>query len=99
MDQVLVLNLDRRKDRLARAHTTLLRAGLPGRQFVARDGQTLLPFEVAWHNRLAVRPLSPGLVGNFLSHLSVWQHVVDMGYERVWVLEDDVEFLVEGPDT
>lgn len=33
-----------------------------------------------------------GAIGCFLSHLSAWQAVVEQGYERALILEDDVHF-------
>lgn len=37
--------------------------------------------------------LGRGALGCYLSHLSVWQAAWDLGLQRIWVLEDDDEFV------
>jgi GR25 family glycosyltransferase involved in LPS biosynthesis len=37
--------------------------------------------------------LGRGALGCYLSHLSIWQGAWEMGLQRIWVLEDDVELL------
>ncbi|KPK32770.1 MAG: hypothetical protein AMS24_03220 [Chlamydiae bacterium SM23_39] len=41
--------------------------------------------------------LAPGTIGIFLSHISVLQDAYDSGYERIWVMEDDIE-VVRNPN-
>ena len=38
-------------------------------------------------------PLNPGEIGCFLSHRSLWKHMVERAIPRALILEDDVEFL------
>jgi GR25 family glycosyltransferase involved in LPS biosynthesis len=37
--------------------------------------------------------LAPGSMGCTLSHLSILQDALDLGYETIWVMEDDIEIL------
>lgn len=36
---------------------------------------------------------SPGMIGCYLSHLSILKDAFESNYERIWILEDDVRFL------
>src|ERR1700744_788748 len=37
--------------------------------------------------------LSRGAIGIVMSHLSILQDAYDSGYETIWVMEDDIEFI------
>ena len=39
--------------------------------------------------------MAPGTIGCALSHLSVLQDAWDSGYETIWVMEDDIEVLMD----
>ena len=84
-DQIVVINLPDRKDRRRAIEAELARAGLaPGHPAV-----TLFR---------AIRPETPGgfpsigVRGAFLSHLGVMERMLDQGWARMLVLEDDMAF-------
>lgn len=94
---VFLINLDRSADRLARCAPLLDRLGVSWERVPAIEGK-LLPAE-----RLAAlnphpaphgewfRPLTPGEIGCFLSHLRCWQLIEERGLDCALVLEDDVD--------
>jgi GR25 family glycosyltransferase involved in LPS biosynthesis len=86
-----VLNLDRRTDRLVKISAELKRHGLRATRFPAVDGRALFSDSATLKraNRRALRPLTPGLVGNFHAHVSLWRSVQINGWSVAWILEDD----------
>jgi hypothetical protein len=96
-----VINLDSRPDRFAKSAIELERAGFHGyRRFAAveaREGRELdrgwsdcgSPRFAAWDTRF--REL-PGKQGCFLSHVMLWQEIVENNLAFACVFEDDVVF-------
>ena len=96
IDAVVVINLKKRADRANGVAAALASAGLRAIRFPAVDGTRLSRVEVAMFNRDALRALSPGLVGNMMSHTRVWEGAAKRD-GPTWVLEDDATF-VDGID-
>ncbi|KNC49753.1 glycosyltransferase 25 domain containing 2 [Thecamonas trahens ATCC 50062] len=95
IDSVVVINLKRRSDRLSAVSAALSAAGLRALRFPAVDGKVLSSFEVAMYNAKAIRDLTPGLVGNLMSHSRVWARTASAGLASMLVLEDDATFSAD----
>ncbi|KDR07691.1 hypothetical protein L798_02745, partial [Zootermopsis nevadensis] len=100
-DNIYMINLLRRPERRKRMlhcfkelgiHATILNAvdGLLLNESSLREWDIhMLPeYTDPYHKR----PLTMGEIGCFLSHYNVWRQVVERGYNRVMVLEDDIRF-------
>ena len=89
-----LINLDRRPDRLAAVSQTLRQIGVPFKRVPAIDGLTLVVRQYIrgfllhlygkHHEHL------PGSLGCFLSHRSVWEHIIANKIAAAMVLEDDI---------
>ncbi|HSW72093.1 MAG TPA: glycosyltransferase family 25 protein [Chlamydiales bacterium] len=69
-----------------------------GSYYLEIDGKEYMHTELIQENGTAyfMRGLSKGAIGIILSHLSILQDALDLGYETIWVMEDDVE-VVKNP--
>lgn len=96
---VLLINLDGSVERLRKATQQLEAAGVSFQRLPAVDGRLLPESErnrlAPWDRRAFFKPLSPGEIGCYLSHLAALERIVTEGWPRALVLEDD--FLL-GPD-
>ena len=99
-DAVFVLNLDRSPDRLAAVDAELRRHGIRYERLPAVDGKLL--------DTAQIRKVAPGfcsafctagMLGCFLSHLNFGRTVVERGYDRAIILEDDVRIVDGYEDT
>ncbi|WP_374594395.1 glycosyltransferase family 25 protein [Aquabacterium sp.] len=94
---VLLINLDRSPDRLARCVPILERLGLPWERVPAVEGKALGPAVLAGLNPQPAphgewfRPLTPGEIGCFLSHLRCWQLIESRQLPYALILEDDFD--------
>ncbi len=90
---VLVINLAGSTVRWQKASTELSKYGLAFERHEATDGRVLTNDELArlapWDPAAFFKPLSPGEVGCFMSHVSVAERIVKEGWPRTLVLEDD----------
>jgi glycosyl transferase, family 25 len=85
VDKVYVINLPKRVDRKAQILGELSRLG-----FSRYDPKVLFP-----HAPIVGEPggfPSPGVRGNFMSHLSILKDAAGAGYDVILVLEDDAIF-------
>ncbi len=94
--KVIVLTLERAKDRQQRIKALLDEASIPFGFFWGVDGQQgQNPVEILYDEKLRVRvkgaPLSRGQLGCYASHYNIWQMCVK-GNHRLVVLEDDATF-------
>lgn len=85
-DEVYLINLERRKDRLTRATKKLNEAGISFKRMKAYDGQLLKEFV---DETILVRR-TPGYLGCLLSHLEVIKTAYNEGHEKILILEDDI---------
>lgn len=100
-DQVYVLTLERAHDRQETIRQAL--GGLHYRFFFSADKQTLdIPALLAsgQYDEMAARrhhrysqPMQPGQLGCALGHRMIYEDILLQGYQRVLILEDDVEPL------
>ncbi|KRZ16371.1 Procollagen galactosyltransferase 1, partial [Trichinella zimbabwensis] len=100
-DELYLINLLRRPDRRLRMLACFAVLGLQVRLVEAVDGRLLEPDDL---NAIGVkqmpdyrdpyhkRPMTLGEVGCFLSHYNVWRDMLDRGYQRVVIFEDDLRF-------
>lgn len=94
IDAAFVINLDRSTDRMAVMAQQCEALGVPYQRFPAVDGAKVSPHDL---ERLAT-PMcrtfcTPSMIGCALSHMNLWRLVVDRGYERVLVIEDDARLV------
>lgn len=90
---ILVINLRGSTERWAKASAELKAAGLSFERLEAVDGRLLPQTELnqiaPWDRSAFFKPLSPGEVGCYLSHLAAAERIVAEGWARALVLEDD----------
>lgn len=87
LDKVYLINLNRRPDRLEAAMEQVSTVGLEGvERFEATDG-TVNGFPVGENF------LTPGMVGCYHSHRRILEDAYQQGYEKILVLEDDLQFV------
>ena len=81
-DKIFCINLDRRPDRWEASLREFEKHRLTVERFPAVDGRAL---------KIKTR-LLPGEVGVVLSHKELLQHAKAQGYQKILILEDDIEF-------
>ena len=90
---ILVINLAGSTARWAKVSEELRGYGLAFERHEASDGRILPKDELArlapWEPAAFFKPLSPGEIGCFLSHVSAAERIVREGWPRALVLEDD----------
>lgn len=72
-------------------------------RFDAIDGQNLtakdlssIHFLFGFEDPYFKRPMKMGEIGCFLSHFKLWNDIIQQGYQRAIILEDDVRFAANG---
>ena len=90
---ILVINLAGSTARWQKVSAELRAYGLAFERHEAADGRILPKDELArlapWEPDTFFKPLSPGEIGCFLSHVSAAERIVREGWPRALVLEDD----------
>lgn len=87
-----VINLDAEPERWQGVHAELRAAGIvPQREAAVCGAAETSGYSPALNRRQYHRPLAPGEVGCYASHLAVWQRLVRSGDAMAAVFEDDVE--------
>ncbi len=90
---ILLINLAESKNRLEHSQKELARFGLSFVRLEAVDGRKMSAPEMrqfsAWDRTAFFKPLSPGEVGCYLSHLNAAKRIVSEGWPWTLVLEDD----------
>ena len=103
IDEIFVINLERRKDRLMefidriRNHTTLSLKDIT--LFKAIDGKKLYPTkDIKYLFRNCDHNYQPGIIGCCLSHYDIWRNISGSNYiDKALVLEDDA-MIFDGID-
>ncbi|MGL5037575.1 MAG: glycosyltransferase family 25 protein [Aeromonas sp.] len=95
MIPIFVISLTRSQDRRASIQKQMDQFGLKFTFWDACDGRTLgnltkEKVDVELAQQLCGHPLSAGEVGCALSHISLYEMIVEQGIERAMILEDDV---------
>lgn len=92
---ILLINLDTSTDRLSTSLNKLKQAGIIAERISAVDGRLFTDDErsrlTVWDKSAFFKPLSGGEIGCFLSHLAAAERIVNEGWPRAVVLEDDFE--------
>ena len=94
--EIIVINLDKSRVRLARMQTQFHTAGLDFVRLPSIHGPSLDPRELNRHysaklNRRTFHlPMTAGEIGCYLSHRRAWQRVLDHDLDYAVILEDDV---------
>jgi len=101
LDEIYMINLDRRKDRRDRMDFNFQMLGVKARPHPAVDGKdltddyleeqgiTMLPgFSEPYHGR----PLKLGEIGCFMSHYTLWKDIVEQNHDIALIFEDDIRF-------
>ncbi|VDD77357.1 unnamed protein product [Mesocestoides corti] len=101
-DQIYLINLERRPDRLEKMTYALREQGIEAKLIRATDGKELNPESIKQWNITQLsgyadpyhkRALKYGEIGCFLSHYRIWQDMLTDDYERILILEDDLRFV------
>ena len=88
-----LINLERSQDRLQWSNAQLEKHSLNDVQlWRGVDGAKEDVYEIAEKIGLTGRKLPKGKMGCFLSHYMLWQHCYEKGYDKVWIMEDDMFF-------
>ena len=98
-DKIFVITLQRSANRQAHINTVL--HGLNYEFFLGTDKKDLSLQEVKdkniYNEALAVKhhryskPMNPGQIGCALSHKNIYEEIINKGYKKTLILEDDVE--------
>jgi len=95
IDCIYVINLAERPDKWQRVEALLKERGLQGTRIDAVNGSKLSESEKKHLTGPYKSKMKPGAFGCLLSHISVYKDAYERGFEKIWILEDDVEFLEE----
>ncbi len=91
---VYVVNLDRSRDRMKKVTRQCQLAGLDLVRFPAVDGSRLTRSERSLGTTVGCnKRCTNGIVGCGMSHMALWQLIVDNDMEDTFVAEDDVVFV------
>ncbi|XP_045597644.1 glycosyltransferase 25 family member [Procambarus clarkii] len=100
-DKIYLISLTRRQERRERMSRCFDELGLDVKLFDAVDGKKL---NESYLRQLGVKQMSIykdpwsqrdmtfGEIGCFLSHYFIWEDIVNNGYEKVLLFEDDIRF-------
>eukprot|EP00092_Neocalanus_flemingeri_P098726 GFUD01125898.1.p1 GENE.GFUD01125898.1~~GFUD01125898.1.p1 ORF type:complete len:476 (+),score=131.74 GFUD01125898.1:82-1428(+) len=101
VDEVYLINLERRDDRFSRMKYNFemlgvdytLTPAVDGRKidqnYLIKNNIKMLPeFSEPYHGR----PLTFGEIGCFMSHYKIWEDIIASEHETVLVFEDDIRF-------
>ncbi|XP_076622754.1 glycosyltransferase 25 family member [Colletes latitarsis] len=101
VDNIYMINLLRRPERRDRMYRLFKELGIRAETIDAIDGSSLnqsvlntvgIEMMSEYADPYHDRPMTMGEVGCFLSHYTIWNKVLENGFEKVIVLEDDVRF-------
>lgn len=100
-DQVYMINLERRPDRRERMVNAFDILGIDAKLVPAVDGKNLTPAYLdsipikqlpGFADPYSGRAMTMGEIGCFLSHYYIWEEMIQKGYQRVLLFEDDIRF-------
>lgn len=93
IDCIFVINLDKRPERWNRIEKLCQEQKLYVNRFSAVDGWQLTDECIKELKGPYQRPLRKGMIGCLLSHVSILKEAYLRGYNIIWILEDDIEFV------
>lgn len=88
LDKVFCINLARRPERKYEAQVEIDKLGISVEWYDAIDSSLM--------SLTSSNNLKPGMVGCYLSHYFILQHCLMNGYERILILEDDIQLITGG---
>lgn len=97
VDCIYVINLDKHQGRWSRIQEQLSKHGLNAIRVSAVNGWDFNKQELKnlYHGLLTSSyqkfSIAPGILGCFLSHMSILKDALEKKYQVIWVLEDDCE--------
>lgn len=101
LDEIYYINLLRRPDRRMKTEYFLNQLGVSAQHVVAVDGKELDMRKIeemgitqlkGYADPYHKRSLKFGEIGCFLSHYYLWREMIERGFQRILILEDDVRF-------
>ena len=98
--KVLVINLEKSKDRLARITQNLTSLNIPFEKFNAIYGKKLDSNIINKVTNFVGRTLlcNHGIIGCALSHIEIWKIFRDSNDDFILISEDDIEYTLEFPN-
>lgn len=93
VDCIYLINLDERPEKLGRVKPFIESYNLSINRVSGINGWKLTPEARAEMAGTYENGLPPGHIGCILSHVSILQDAYARGFDIIWVLEDDAEFL------
>jgi GR25 family glycosyltransferase involved in LPS biosynthesis len=97
--QAFVISMRGCASRCGHVDRLIRNSPIPCTRWDATDGRALSDDQIAavyhptTHSPRYPFRLKPGEIGCFLSHRSIWRHIVDHSIDAALILEDDVELL------
>lgn len=72
-----------------------MKEGIWGTHYVMQNGQIEPEHEIMYPSgkSYVVHCMGRGAIGCSLSHLSILKHALDNGYNRIWIMEDDIDVI------
>ncbi len=92
VDCIYVINLEERLERWERTKKCFESQGLHVNRVSAVNGWKLTPMQKAELAGPYPIRIPAGAIGCLLSHVSVYKDALEREWNRIWVVEDDVEF-------
>jgi len=99
VDMIYYINLDKRKDRNQHVINQFKKAGIAGnnvKRFTAIDGDTYTfsdeELSLFKNADFLKTPSAKKMMGNQLSHLYIFKDMLEKGYSKILILQDDVVF-------
>ncbi len=92
---IFIIHLNKDTDKLVSITKEMSRHGLKACLFNAINGSKISSRHASqqWYDPYTHRSLTYGELGCAMSHYKVWRKIIDENYEKVIILEDDVEIL------
>lgn len=97
--KIVVINLDRSKDRLLKIAENLNSLNLPFERFNAINGKKLSDKEIEVNTTFACRNLlcNYGMIGCAMSHINIWREFLKTDQNFICISEDDVTYNSKFP--
>lgn len=93
IDCIYVINLDEKREKWERTLALFSQYGLGANRFSAINGWKLPRELFATLCGPYPSTLYPGVIGCFLSHLSIYKDALERDFETVWICEDDIKMV------
>ncbi len=95
IDQIYYINLATRPERKKRIEALMHKHHFNATRVEAVNGKELLRNDL-WKitgKKKYDTELTLGAIGCALSHFSIWRDAILKGYDRIWIMEDDIEIF------